>query len=227
MYKIFFDFDSTLITKETLELLAEEALKENSDKEKFLEEIEKLTNQGMNGEISLEESLQKRFALINLNKKHVENVSKKISDFLTESVKQNLNFFQNNSENFYIISGGFRECILPICKILNLDEKNIFANEFIYDENGNISGVDMSLSTANKGGKLEIIKKIKSQNNSANNLQKYIMIGDGASDLEAKQNEGADFFIAFTETIYREKVVNQADFEAKNMLELLDILTKI
>lgn len=221
MHTLFFDFDSTLITKETLELLAEVALQENLQKENLLKEIEDLTNKGMNGEISLEESLQKRFALINLHKKHVEKVSENILEFLSPSAKKVLDFFKNNSQNIYIVSGGFRECILPICKFLGLNKENIFANEFIYDNQGNILGIDMSLPTAQKGGKLKIIKNLKNKNKEKNIT---VMVGDGSSDLETKTIDGADIFVAFTETVYRERVVNQADFEAKNMLELLGIL---
>ncbi len=217
MHKILFDFDSTLIIKETLELLAEEALKDSVNKENILKQIEDLTDQGMNGEISLEESLQKRFALINLHKTHIEAVSEKILNYLSPSVKLSLDLFKNNFQNIYIVSGGFTECILPVSKFLGIDDKNIFANEFIYDDKGNVLGIDMSLPTANKGGKFEIIKKIKQQ-------QRTIMVGDGASDLETKQEGGADIFVAFTETVTREEVVKQADFVAKNMLELLDIL---
>ena len=53
------------------------------------------------------------------------------------------------------------------------------------------------------------------------------MVGDGASDMETKQESGVDIFVAFTETVHRDKVVSQADYVCGNMLELLDILKKI
>jgi phosphoglycolate phosphatase-like HAD superfamily hydrolase len=82
---------------------------------------------------------------------------------------------------------------------------------------------------ANKGGKLEVIKRIKQQKNKNKSFDKNlktIMVGDGASDLETKQAGGADIFVAFTETVHRDRIASQADFVCRNMLELLDILKK-
>lgn len=63
------DFDSTIIEVETLEELAEEALRDNKNKEEILKQISKITNQGMEGKISFTDSLQKRLSLFDLNQK--------------------------------------------------------------------------------------------------------------------------------------------------------------
>lgn len=56
MKNIIFDFDSTLIKKESLELILEPILQKSPAK---LKEIEYITNLGMQGDISFRDSLQK------------------------------------------------------------------------------------------------------------------------------------------------------------------------
>ena len=70
--KIFIiDFDSTITKVEGLDQLAAIALAQSSDGDKIVKQIKELTDAGMNGELSLSESLSKRMALLNANKKHV------------------------------------------------------------------------------------------------------------------------------------------------------------
>ena len=57
--KYVFDFDSTLTRVEALDVLAEMTLNGNSNKEEIINEIQKITNLGIDGDISFTESLEK------------------------------------------------------------------------------------------------------------------------------------------------------------------------
>ena len=63
-----FDFDSTLTSVEALDVLAEITLIGNPKKEEIIEEIIAITNQGIDGEISFTESLEKRIQLLGAKK---------------------------------------------------------------------------------------------------------------------------------------------------------------
>jgi D-3-phosphoglycerate dehydrogenase / 2-oxoglutarate reductase len=54
------DFDSTFIKIEGLDALAEVSLENHPHKETLVKQIKELTNLGMEGKISFEESLKKR-----------------------------------------------------------------------------------------------------------------------------------------------------------------------
>jgi len=50
------------------------------------------------------------------------------------------------------------------------------------------------------------------------------MIGDGATDLEARQDGGADIFIGYGGIAEREKVLAQADWAVWDFKELKEAL---
>jgi len=54
-----FDFDKTIVSVESLDLLAEVSLDHDPEKEKVVHRINTLTEQGMNGILSFDESLEK------------------------------------------------------------------------------------------------------------------------------------------------------------------------
>ena len=68
------------------------------------------------------------------------------------------------------------------------------------------------------GGKPAVIKKLKE----AHGYNPIIMIGDGATDLQAKPP--ADAFIGFGGVVVREKVRDNADWFVTDFRELLDAL---
>jgi D-3-phosphoglycerate dehydrogenase len=56
--KYVFDFDSTLTRVEALDVLAEITLKDKANKNEIISEIQKITNLGIDGDISFTESLE-------------------------------------------------------------------------------------------------------------------------------------------------------------------------
>ena len=95
--KIIFDFDSTILKFETIEILADYALKNNKNKNSILEEVKKITNQAMEGKLDFSSALAKRIALLNITnenifqtsiflKNHLSIVLKKIFIILTKKI---------------------------------------------------------------------------------------------------------------------------------------------
>ena len=81
--KYVFDFDSTLTRVEALDVLAEMTLKGKSDKDEIIKEIQKITNLGIDGDISFTESLERRIKLLHAKKDdleiHLSSTKKEIS----------------------------------------------------------------------------------------------------------------------------------------------------
>ena len=68
---IIIDFDSTFIKIESLDQLLKTTSTKNKD---YLIKIQKLTDMGMNGEISFRKSLSERIKLLNSNKNDLDIV---------------------------------------------------------------------------------------------------------------------------------------------------------
>lgn len=214
------DFDSTIVQVETLDELAKISLQKYSpqQKEATFNQVIALTNSAMNGTISIEESLDKRVALLNAYKPDVDLVTKSLLNAVSDSFKSNKDFFKKNRNDIFIVSAGFTECIKPVANILGLKEEHIFANEFIYDpESLKVTGINKSLPLAQTKGKVKAVKSLNRNNTIIHAL------GDGFTDYEIKSEGAANLFFAFTETVKREKVIKKADYVVGNFEEYLQI----
>lgn len=208
------DFDSTFITSEALEELAYISLHDHPDQQKIYAEICAITNLGMEGKISFTESLARRIRLIKANRRDVEKVTKLLKKKITPSIKRNKEFFQANKNNIYILSGAFKECIVPIIKLFGIPENHVFANTFVFDRNDNVIGIDTLNPLSGKNGKYIAAKLLGIKG------RRYI-IGDGFTDYQVKQLGAAECFIAFVENVKRESVMEKADYVAHNFDDFL------
>jgi len=198
------DFDSTFITKESLDELARLVLLNHRDGVEQLQKIEALTLSGMEGKIPFDLSLKKRVALIDANKNDIEKIAITLSEEVTPSIKKNKLFIQENSSKIMIFSGGFKEIIIPIVSEYGIDKKQIFANEFIYDSYGNVVGINNNNNMSKKSGKILMVKAL-------NMSGKIDVIGDGFTDYEIKKSGLASKFYAFVENINRDNISLLAD----------------
>lgn len=212
----FIDFDSTFIKLEILEEIAKISLRNNPNKKKILQEVVSICNAGMDGLITFDESLSRRLSLLKMKRKDLPQVIKILKENITPSIIKNKEFFEKNGEQIYIISGAFKECILPITSPFGIPESHILANSFIIDKNDNIVGTDPNNPLSYSQGKVKIVQSL--------NLKgKIIVLGDGYTDYEVKKEEVADVFVAFTENVRRENVISKADFVVKDFGEFLKL----
>ncbi|MEK7634094.1 MAG: phosphoglycerate dehydrogenase [Patescibacteria group bacterium] len=208
------DFDSTFVKSEGLEELARIALKNNPKKNEIYEKIKTITNLGLEGKLSFGKSLSQRLKLFKGTKKDVQTVAHLFKRKTTLSIKRNKRFFKTYKDSIYIVSGGFKEFIIPVMKAFKIPNSNIFANTFIYDKAGNIIGYDRRNPLAQDNGKYNAVQLL--------NLKGEVyIIGDGYTDYQIKQLGAAKYFIAFTENVTRKSVIKEADQIAPNFDEFL------
>lgn len=208
------DFDSTFTKVEAFDVLADISLSDHPEKESRKAQIVQITNQGMDGSLSLRESLERRLSLLAPNRKHLPFLITKLKGSVSESFKRNKEFFQQHADNIYIISNGFKEFIEPIVTDFGVKPENILANEFKFDDTGKVVGFDQDNPLSANGGKVEQLKKL--------NLPGDIyVIGDGYTDYEIKHAGLANKFFAFTENVERENVKSKADHVTPSLDEFL------
>lgn len=214
MKNYIFDFDSTFIKIESLDLLAK--FSQLTDKIS-IDKIEKITKEGMDGKISFYDSLRKRIQLINSNRNDLIKTVDHLKNEVSDSFNSNKNFINKNAEFIYIISSGFHEIIDPIVCNYGVKKENIYANNFIFNENDKIIGFDKLNPLSSTLGKVKIIKQLKLKGT-------VHVIGDGYTDYEIKKEGYADYFYLFVENIKRDSLVKNADYLLKSLHEFVDII---
>ncbi|GGW40659.1 phosphoglycerate dehydrogenase [Arenibacter certesii] len=212
--KYVFDFDSTLTRVEALDVLAEITLKDRSDKDEIIEEIQKITNLGIDGDISFTESLEKRIKLLNAHKDDLVELVELLRHKISKSIESNKEFFETYSDDIYVISAGFKEFIDPIVEAYNIPADRVYANTFKFDQDGNIIGFDEDNVLSSHNGKIECLKNLGLQG-------EVQVIGDGYSDYVMREAGIADKFFAYTENVHREKAAKNADYITPNLDEFL------
>ena len=73
---------------------------------------------------------------------------------------------------------------------------------------GVYAGFDTEEFTSRAGGKAEAIRYLKARDG----FQTLVMVGDGATDMEARQDGGADLFVGFGGVVARPAIVAGADW---------------
>ena len=213
------DFDSTLISIESLDLLAEICLQNKINSASIITNIKNLTSLGMKGEITFQDSLRKRLRYLQIEDYHFDQLNKKLKNFISPSIIKNQNWLKKNRDNIYIFSGGFKRVIDPIALSLGLKKNQVFGNELSYDNNS-IMGLDFQNPLSQSNGKFLLAKKLGMKKN-------IIMTGDGSTDAEIKQLHKSVVFIAYTENVYRKAVVDIADYNAKTFDDVIDYVSNM
>jgi len=207
---ICFDVDSTVITEEGIDVLATSLGVGDA--------VSKLTASAMGGTTLFQNALKARLDLIKPSIENLENIQKEHPLQFTPRLEELIEILHKKGKNIYLVSGGFRQMINPIALQLGISVSNIYANNLFFTEDGEYNGFDTNEPTSKDGGKAKVIQDL---------IDKYdykcvIMIGDGATDMQARPPAKA--FIGYGGIIEREKVKNGADWFIKDFNEILSIL---
>jgi D-3-phosphoglycerate dehydrogenase len=205
---------------EGLDELFARSLDHAPDREGRIAAFREVTDRGMAGEISAEESLARRISILEANRDLVDEVGREISAKLTPSVERHLAFFRENAPRIHVVSGGFEELILPTLDRMGLAPSQLSAHRFRYGSDGKILGIDSGTALA-RGGKAEAVRALDAKGAS------IWIVGDGATDLELRLGGLADRFVAYTENRHRDLVVARADSVARSMDELINLLENL
>lgn len=163
-----FDFDSTLMDGETLDIIAKET--------EYYKEIKEITEKGMKGEIDFFESLISRVALLEgMKLKKVNEICESLP--IMNGAEETIKELKNKNYKCICFSGGFKNATLIFVEKLKLDGE--FSNIFHTKNNiltGKVGG-EMMFSDS-KGNMLLALQKLL--NIPYNDT---LVIGDGANDL--------------------------------------------
>ena len=198
------DFDSTFTKVEALDILAGIVMEGKENKQEIEAKIKDITDLAMEGRLSFDKALHQRLSLLSVNKTHLSLLIATLKTVLSDSFLRNEDFIRQNADNIYIISGGFKEFIIPVVDMLGIQEDHVFANEFIFDTEGNVTGFDETQPLSQAKGKVTLVKSLHLPG-------EVIVIGDGYTDYEIREAGLANKFYLFTENVIRPHLSDKAD----------------
>jgi len=164
-----FDVDSTFIQQEAIELLAAKA--------GVLDEVSRITESAMRGEMDFEQSLRARVALLKgLDQSVISEVQAEIT--MTDGARELVSTLHSKGHSVSLVSGGFIDIIEPMIKELSIPYFKANKLEII---NEVLTGglVGPIIDRAAKGSAL-----IEFASMSGVELIHTVAIGDGANDLD-------------------------------------------
>ncbi len=202
-----FDCDSTLSRVEGIDELARRA--------GIFDQVAKLTDLAMNGDLPLEDVYAKRLHLIKPDQAAIDWLAQLYIDAVVPGAHDTISELVKQQKQVHIISGGLRQAILPLASYLGVPEQQVHAVDIQFDEQGHYLGFARESPLASSGGKAICCQQIMKGNDF------LAMIGDGKTDLEAQQ-AGATV-IGFGGVVVRDAVKEQADYFV-NETSLLAVL---
>jgi D-3-phosphoglycerate dehydrogenase len=211
-----FDFDSTLVAAEALDELAELALEGDADRPVRLARIREITAMGMDGRMSIHQSLTERLAMLALRPALLPPLVERLASRFAPSVWSGRDRLAVMSERVWVVSGGFHEWVEPVIERLGLRRSHVIANRLRPTAGGLLELDPAASPCAVDSGKATAIE-------AAGLGRPRIMVGDGMTDWRVRELGACERFVCFTEVVHREPVAARADVVAGSLDSVLGI----
>lgn len=166
---IVFDVDSTLIQGEVIEMLAAHAGVED--------EVRRVTEAAMRGELDFAESLRQRVAtLAGLDEAVIEEVAEAIE--LTAGARTTIRTLRRLGFRCGVVSGGFRQVIEPLAHELELDFVQANTLEVV---DGRLTGKVIG-EIVDRPAKAVALRRFAAETGVP--MDQTVAVGDGANDID-------------------------------------------
>lgn len=177
--RVVFDCDSTLSEIEGIDELA--------SMNGVPYEVAEMTRHAMSGEVPFEDVFARRLDLIKPSRKQLSAVGKLYSDTLVEDAIPTIAALRHLGIDLRLISGGYREALLPLARTLGVPARNLHANDLNFGPDGEYLGFNESNPLCRSGGKREMLATLPDE--------PTLFTGDGASDAEVVPN--VELFVGY------------------------------
>jgi phosphoserine phosphatase len=200
---VFFDVDSTLVTIEGIDVLADGN-----------PEIAKLTDAAMNGEIPLDQVYARRLEMIRPRREAVEALARRYIESIVDGVEETFRTLREAGVQIHLVTAGIAQAIEPLASHLNVPARAVHAVPLRFNDRGEYEDFDRRSYLTRPGGKELVVRDVRARTHG-----KAAFVGDGVSDLETRP--AVDLFIGFGGVCVRERVRDNAEVFVMTMPELL------
>jgi phosphoserine phosphatase len=187
-----FDVDSTLVTIEGIDVLAD-----NNP------EIARLTEQAMNGEVPVDAVYAKRLEIIRPSRAAVDALGRQYLISIFDGVEAGFATLREAGANIHLVTAGIAQAIEPLAAHLGVSQRAVHAVTMRFDGEGNYVDFDRQSPLVRSGGKEIAVRDIR-----ARSKGKAAFVGDGITDLET--SPAVDLFIGFGGVHVRPRVKENA-----------------
>ncbi len=215
MGTVIFDFDSTLVPCESLEVVLARAPGASAQD---LERGAEITRLGMEGAISFHDSLTQRLEIARPARRDLIAVGEELAGGMTDGAPEVVAWLHDEGHDVWIVSGGFQEVLLPVAAALGIPAARVQGVRALWTGEGAFDGLDDDDAFAHS--KVEGVRKL-----APTWPHPSIGVGDGATDRALCDTGLVDAFIAYTEHVRRSFVAESGDIvEVGSMGALRDEL---
>ncbi len=199
------DVDSTLCGIEGIDWLAGRA------GDVIAREVASQTDRAMRGELKLEDVYAARLELVRPGRSDIDELGSAYIDALAPGALEVIASWHERGMKVVLVSGGIRQCILPVAGRLGIMPEDVHAVTVNVDATGGYTGFDTTSPLAVATGKRDVVEALR--------LPRLVFAaGDGITDLAMR--EVADMFCAFTGFASRPAVTSKADATASTFEEI-------
>lgn len=209
---IIFDCDSTLSTIEGIDELARK-------KGKF-DEVKRMTDAAMDGEVHLQSVYDRRLELLSPTRAEIRELERLYRHTLVPDVPEVIRALQWLDKELFIVSGGLLPAVRPFGEGLGIPRQNIRAVDVLYNRlTGNwwdyqqdqwgqrpdetfLDSEETPLIESH--GKADVVTHLL-----AGREGRSMLVGDGMSDIAAKPV--VDLVVGFGGVVTRQQVAREAD----------------
>jgi phosphoserine phosphatase len=195
---VFFDVDSTLVSIEGIDELAD------GDPE-----IAALTEKAMNGEVPIDEVYRLRLERIRPSERDLAALAAAYLDHLVPGAEETVGALREAHVDVHLVTAGIRQAVAPLAEKLRIPPRALHAVTVMLDERGEYAGFDERSPLARAGGKELVVLNVRARAHG-----RAAFVGDGVTDLEAK--DAVDRFIGFGGVKARERVAGAAEFYVRD-----------
>ena len=175
----------------------------------------------MGGTVLFQDALRDRLGVMKPSASDIDRFLKEHPHLISPGIPELLQTLKQQGKQVFLVSGGFRQIIHPLAEKLGIPLTHVFANTILFHKtDGSYAGFDPNEFTSRSGGKAEAVVHIKKQFG----IKTIVMVGDGATDAEAKQPGGADAFIGYGGTVFRQGIAEKADWYVMKIDEIRQAL---
>lgn len=209
---ICFDCDSTLSAIEGIDELARLRGPE------CYAAVEAMTREAMDGLIPLDQIFGRRLALIRPTRMETAAIGRMYVEQIEPTARRTLAAVHAAGWTPVIVSAGYTQAIEPLAHELGI--ARIEAVRLEFDSAGAYTGFDEAHPATRKGGKPEILRRLKAELRPVRTMA----VGDGVSDLETRDE--VDLFAGFGRYARRAAVEAGAHVFIHSLDELVPLLNR-
>jgi phosphoserine phosphatase len=206
---VIIDVDSTICGIEGIDWLAERRGSAVGA------EVIGLTDRAMRGEIALDAVYGERLALVRPSRDDIRALADAYAGSIADGAARAVARLLGERRRVVMVSGGIREAILPLGRLLDIADADVHAVSVHFDAAGEYAGFDTTSPLATATGKRAVAGSLALP-------ARVLAVGDGATDLAMRPAVNA--FAAFTGFVARDPVLRSADFIIHSFDQLMELV---